>query len=103
LAQPRDLVVVDVLEQQHAAELALVVARKPAGRREGFGVPVGAEQPVPDRQVGVVEMMRVELVMDRVQLTAANSITMVGSARFMPDDPQSILDLGRVRPPIGSG
>ena len=47
-ARQSRLIVVNILEQQHAAELALVVAGKAASRCERIGVPIGAEQPVPD-------------------------------------------------------
>jgi hypothetical protein len=56
--------VIDILEHQHAPELPLGIAGKTAALRESFGVLVGAEEPVPDRQVGKVVLMDGDLVMD---------------------------------------
>lgn len=98
MAAGADLVVVDVLERQHATKLVLVVAREAAAFGEAVGVLVGAEQAVPERQVAVVEAVHVELVMDRMQfrcldeifqparrfeirvIVAATSVKIVGSA-----------------------
>jgi hypothetical protein len=66
-------VVVDVLECQHRHELALVVARNAAMSVERIGVPVGSEQPIPDRQIGKIVAVDVELVVDRVAAPASGS------------------------------
>src|SRR4029079_6062300 len=58
------LVFVNVVEQQHAAKLAFVVARESAARGERVGIAIGSEQPVPEWQVGVVVVMDIELMMD---------------------------------------
>jgi len=68
------LVVIDVAEREHLGKLALVVARKTTFRHEFIGVAISAEQAVPERNVGVVVVVYVELVVHRVQLGRLDEI-----------------------------
>ena len=56
-------VVIDVAKDRHAAELVLVMARGAALRHELVGIAAGAEQAIPDRQVGEIVSVHVALVM----------------------------------------
>ena len=57
-----------------SAEVAFVVAREAARGRERIGVLVRAEQAIPDRQVGEVVAVDVDLVMNRVQLRRLDEV-----------------------------
>jgi hypothetical protein len=67
------LVVVE--EQQHTSQSLLVVLGKPAASGELVGLLEGPEEAVPPGDVAVVEIVNVELVMDRVVLWPLQEVT----------------------------
>ena len=66
--------IIDILEQQHARQMAFIVPREAALPGKTVGVAIGAEQPVPDRQVAEIEGMDVDLVMNRMQFGGLDDI-----------------------------
>ena len=59
--------IIDVFEQEHGRQVFLILLGKSAIWCELCSVLIGTEYSIPDRQIGVVVIMHVQLVMDRME------------------------------------